>query len=303
MGYWTGLIGAVAVGVCVCSAPAAAQEPKPHEPQPGEHRQVPPRTAISLRSIVPGMKWGTENETESRGGLSIAKLYLADYALRHGDGSPQDKELGERMIRYSDDAAADAMAAKYPGAIDAVAAEYELPATHGGADWGMSSTSTADMADFLLAKVRNDPDSPILDWMEQASTTAADGTKQDWGTSRLPHIKGTKWGWADTGVPEVASASFGSGFTVTAHTYGTAAEQTEDVLAAEAGELGPLTNVLETLSGVLGPVPGFLAPLGGTLAPLADFFDSVPGLPAAMPGLAGMLPGQPGPAGGPAPQR
>lgn len=296
MGYWTGLIGAVAAGACLCSAPAAAQEPKPE--QPGQHASVPARTSISLRSVVPGLKWGTENETQARGGLSIAKLYIADYALRHGDGSAEDKELGERMIRLSDDAAADAMAAKYPGAIDAIATEYELPATHSGGDWGNSSTSTADMADFLLAKVRTDPDSPILTWMEHAGKTAADGTEQDWGTARLPHVKGTKWGWSDSGEPEVASASFGTGFTVTAHTYGTAAQQTEDVLGAQVDDLGPISTVVETLSGVLGPVPGFIAPLSGIIGPLTNYLDEVPGLP----GLVGSIPAVPGLPGGPPPR-
>ncbi|WP_067697187.1 hypothetical protein [Nocardia jejuensis] len=234
MRYRTGLIGALAAGVCLCFAPSAAAEPKPNEPPP-VHADVPPRTSISLRTMVPGVGWGTSNETESRGGLSISKLYLVDYALRHGDGSAEDKALGERMIRNSDDAAADVMAAKYPQAIDAVAAEYQLEATHGASDWGMSSTSTADIADFLAAKQRTDPHSPLFDWMEHANPVAADGTAQDWGTARLPRVTGTKWGWADVGVPEVASASFGPGFTVSAHTYGTSEEQTEDVLGALSG--------------------------------------------------------------------
>lgn len=231
MGCRTGLIGALVAGLCLSSAGMAAAEPN-HQPDP---REVPPRTSISLRSVVPGVTWGTANETESRGGLSISKLYIADYALRHGDGSAHDKELGERMIRYSDDSAADTMAAKYPEAIEAIAAEYHLSATHGTSDWGASSTSTADVADFLAAKQRTNPDSPIFTWMSEASETAADGTVQNWGTSRLPRVTGTKWGWADVGVPEVASASFGPGFTVSAHTYGTAEEQTEDVVDAVSG--------------------------------------------------------------------
>ncbi|WP_157555045.1 hypothetical protein [Nocardia crassostreae] len=178
------------------------------------------------------MRWGTANETETRAALSIAKLYMADYALRHGDGSAEDKQLGERMIRHSDDGAAAAMAAKYPYAIDSIAAEYNLTATRGNDDWAMSSTSTADVADFLMVKLRSDPESPVLEWMTDPSEVAVDGTVQDWGTAQLPHVTGTKWGWSDMGVPEVASASFGTAFTVTAHTYGTSDDQTEDVLAA-----------------------------------------------------------------------
>ncbi|MBL1074528.1 hypothetical protein JK358_08975 [Nocardia sp. 2] len=223
MGYRAGVVGVVAAAVTLGAGPAAGEIVDPAE--------VPSRTSISLRSTVPGVRWGTANETESRGGLSISKLYLADYALRHGDGSAQDRDLGERMIRYSDDGAAEAMAAKYPYAIDAVAQEYGLTATTGAGGWGMSSTSTADVADFLAVKQRSDPDSPLLLWMANPGEVAADGTRQDWGTARLPGVTGSKWGWSDMGVPEVASASVGPGFTVSAHTYGTAEEQTQDVLA------------------------------------------------------------------------
>ncbi|QLY33334.1 hypothetical protein [Nocardia huaxiensis] len=232
MGYRAAVLGMAGVAVVLGAGPAAAEVADP--------ATVPPRTAISLRSVVPGVRWGTANETETRAGLSISKLYLADYALRHGDGSAEDKELGERMIRNSDDGAAEAMAAKYPYAIDEIAAEYELKGTSGAGGWGMSSTTTADVADFLAAKQRREPDSPLLRWMATASEVAADGTVQDWGTSQVPGVTGTKWGWSDLGVPEVASASIGPGFTVSAHTYGTAAEQTRDVLAVVPEVVGEL---------------------------------------------------------------
>ncbi|WP_328411052.1 hypothetical protein [Nocardia sp. NBC_00403] len=195
---------------------------------------VPSRTAISFRSIIPGIEWGTANEHEIRTGLSMVKLYIVDYALRHGDGSPSDRTLAERMIRDSDDGAAELLAAKYPQAIDAVAAEYRLAATKAGANWGMSYTSTADVATFLHIKQRTDPESPIFGWMAAADSTASDGTAQDWGTGRLPGVIGTKWGWSDSGPQEVASASFGQGFAVAAHTHGTPDEQTADVTGALA---------------------------------------------------------------------
>lgn len=226
MAHRIGVIATLAAGLCLCAAPMAAARVDPPDPA-----SVPPRTAISVRTVLPGVRWGTPNETEPRAGLSVAKLYLADYALRHGDGSAADKELGERMIRFSDDAAADAMAAKYPGAVDHVAAEYHLTATHGGMGWD-ATTSTADIADFLDAKVRAEPDSPLLAWMADPGETAADGTPQNWGTARLPAVVGTKWGWSDFGDPEVASASYGPGYTVAAHTRGTADEHTTDVVDA-----------------------------------------------------------------------
>lgn len=192
---------------------------------------VPPRTAISVRSGM-GFHGSTANEHESRTALSLVKLYLADYTLRHGDGSDAERDLAERMIRYSDDGAASAVEAKYPDAIDTIAAEYHLTATDSGDSWGFAFTSTADVADFLIAKLRTDPRSPIFEWMAAAGATAADGTEQDWGTARLPYVLGTKWGWSDVGVPEVASASYGRGFVVVAHTHGTAEEQTADIMAA-----------------------------------------------------------------------
>ncbi|MGO4616454.1 hypothetical protein AB4305_23710 [Nocardia sp. 2YAB30] len=192
---------------------------------------MPTRTAISVRTIV-GVGWGSANEHEPRSALSLVKLFLADYALRHGDGSAGDRDLAERMIRYSDDSAASLMAAKYPDAVGAIADEYRLTATRPGADWGAATTSAADVSDFLAAKLRTDPGSPIFDWMAAAGSTAHDGTQQGWGTAQFPFVLGTKWGWSDAGEPEVASASYGPGFSVTAHTHGTAAEQNADVLAA-----------------------------------------------------------------------
>ncbi|MFE7718998.1 hypothetical protein ACFU44_08135 [Nocardia rhizosphaerihabitans] len=217
-----GCVAAVAVGLAI-AAPAANADEDP--------TTVPPRTAISLRTPG-GFGWGTANEHESRSALSMSKLYIVDYALRHGDGSPEDRALSERMIRDSDDGAATQLASKYPQAIEATASEYGLRQTHGTADWGRSSTSTADITDFLSAKQRTDPGSPIFEWMAGASNTAADGTPQNWGTAQLPGVQGSKWGWSDVGAPEVASASFGPGFSVAAHTYGSPADQSADVLDA-----------------------------------------------------------------------
>ncbi|WP_446225861.1 hypothetical protein ACTWPB_12780 [Nocardia sp. IBHARD005] len=218
----TWCVAAAAVGL-MAAAPAAHADEDP--------TTVPPRTAISLR-MPGGFAWGTANEHESRSALSMSKLYIVDYALRHGDGSSEDRALSERMIRDSDDGAATQLAGKYPQAIEATASEYGLRQTHGTADWGRSSTSTADITEFLAAKQRTDAGSPIFEWMAGASNTAADGTPQNWGTAQLPGVQGSKWGWSDIGAPEVASASFGPSFSVAAHTYGTPADQSADVLDA-----------------------------------------------------------------------
>ncbi|CAG7588798.1 hypothetical protein ACVH9Z_07435 [Rhodococcus opacus] len=203
-------------------------------PTPDRIDEVPGRTALSFMHTPSGTRIGTANQGEARPGLSIVKLYVADYLLRHGDGSPEELALGQRMIRDSDDNAASQAYAKYPQSIDVIAAEYRLTSTRGSGFWGDAVTSTADTVTFLEAKKTIDPDSQILEWMATAAPAAADGTHQNWGTGRLPSVTGTKWGWSDYGPSVVASASFGPDFSVSANTYGTAEQHTSDVLGAFA---------------------------------------------------------------------
>ena len=210
------LAPAAVAGIAVVSAPAAQAAPTPID----NLSNVPSRTSLSFQYAPLGARIGTPNSTEARPALSTVKLYLVDYAMRHGDGSASDRDLAQRMIQSSDDAAASQLDDKYPGAIDAAAAEYRLTSTHRGSFWGDSVTSTADTVTFLEAKKATDPGSPILGWMATANPTAADGTLQNWGTSQLPGVVGTKWGWADDSSTGVASASFGPDFSVAAQTYG-----------------------------------------------------------------------------------
>ncbi|TSE00341.1 hypothetical protein FOS14_07895 [Skermania sp. ID1734] len=187
------------------------------------------RTSFAFVSLVPGTDSGTANSNQPRPALSIIKLYLVDYVLRHGDGSASDRALSQRAIQLSDNDAASALDNKYPNAIDATAAEYQLPNTSRGSFWGTSLTSAADIANFLLDKERSDPASPILGWMATASPVAADGTAENWGTAHLPGVIGTKWGWSDDRTSLVASASIGPGFAVAAMTNGSPADENADV--------------------------------------------------------------------------
>ncbi|HEY5854900.1 MAG TPA: hypothetical protein VIW24_12815 [Aldersonia sp.] len=193
---------------------------------------APERTAISYQGTA--ARFGTLNQFDSYPALSIAKLYIVDYAVRHGDGNPDDMALAERMIRVSDDVAADTLAARYPMAIDDIAAENNLTATHGADYWGNSVTSVADVVTFLQAKMAEFPLSPVLAWMIMAAPIAADGTVQDWGTATLPGAVGSKWAWSDFGASLVLSASFGADFAAAAVTYGEPADQSDDVRAAFA---------------------------------------------------------------------
>lgn len=222
------------VATLMLAAPASAL------PAPNDFADVPSRTSLSFEHTPSGLHVGTANENEARPGLSTVKLYMADYALRRGDGSSTDRDLAARMIQFSDDGAASQLDAKYPGAIDATAAEYGLTSTSRGVFWGSSFTSTADTVQFLEAKKRIDPSSPILKWMNSSSPVAADGTNQDWGTGKLADSTGTKWGWDDDGSSVVASASIGDDFSVAANTYGPPSAQTQDVLdALGAADLTP----------------------------------------------------------------
>ena len=171
----------VLTATAVILVPAAANgAPTPRT----DPLSAPDRTAISFEGTGPRV--GTLNQFDSYPALSIAKLYIVDYAVRHGEGDPEDMALGERMIRYSDDLSADTLAARYPMAIDAIADEYRLFATSGADYWGNSVTSVADVVTFLQAKKAEFPLSPVLAWMIMASPIAADGTMQDWGTAPCP---------------------------------------------------------------------------------------------------------------------
>ncbi|MFE7421775.1 hypothetical protein [Rhodococcus sp. NPDC057529] len=227
-------LAALVSGVVVCAGAGEVAA----APIPDGFSEVPPRTALSFAHTPSGTRVGTANQTDARPGLSIVKLFVADYMLRHGDGSAEDRDLAQRMIRDSDDNAAERGYAKYPQSIDAIAAEYRLTSTHGGRQWGGSVTSTADTVTFLEAKKTTDVDSPILGWMATAAPVAADGTHQNWGTGQLPSVTGTKWGWSDFGPSVVASASFGSDFSVAASTFGTTDQHTGDVLGAFGPESG-----------------------------------------------------------------
>lgn len=203
-----------------------------------------PRTAMSVDHPATGFHAGTGNEHESRPALSLIKLYLADYVLSHGD--PADAEKARHMVRTSDDATASELQARYPGAIRHTADYYGLRATTEAPHWGNSTTSTADVTAFPLAKQRQNPQDPVLVEMTQAAPVTADGYPQDFGTATLPGVTGTKFGWSDDRTSIHASASIGPDLVVSAHTWGTAAEHTADVQAAPPAD--PVRQARDTFN-------------------------------------------------------
>lgn len=192
---------------------------------------VPSRTSMAVITSN-GSVIATANANDARPGLSIVKLYLADYVLRQGDRSKGDRYLAEQMIRFSSDGAASKLSKKYPGAINATAREYGLGNTWEGATWGTSYTSAMDTARYLNRVKQTRPNSLILRWMRNAGAVATDGTNQNWGTANLPGVTGTKWGWSDYGATTVASASIANNYTAAAFTNGGRGEQNVDVRSA-----------------------------------------------------------------------
>ncbi|MGJ4134824.1 hypothetical protein ACN4D7_07570 [Corynebacterium macclintockiae] len=210
--------------------------PAPNRPAPNPGYKVrtihnlPARTSLAVVTNNGIAK--TPNADEARPGLSIVKLYMADYVLRYGDRSNSDRYLAERMIRFSDDGAASKINRKYPRAISTIAREYGLRNTRAAAHWGNSYTSATDTARFLHQLRIRHPRSAVLHWMRTAAPVAADGTRQDWGTVHLPGVNGTKWGWSDSGPQTLASASFGNGYTVASFSWGGRGVQNADTRAA-----------------------------------------------------------------------
>lgn len=232
---------------------------------------APSSTAISFAHTPSGARAGTANERESRAGVSIVKLYLAEYVVQQGD--PADRADAVEMIRSSDDAIADRLHAKYPQAISTTVAEFGLADTHVPGYWGFGTTSTHDMVTYLEAKKRTDPGSPVLAAMASAHETAADGYPQNFGTALLAGVIGTKWGWSDDRAFH-ASASFGPDFSVAASVYGSASRLTDDVLGAfTEGEPSPSGNgyLLEDC-----PAVAWLAGDPALGAPAQALLDTVP---------------------------
>ncbi|MBC2681123.1 hypothetical protein [Corynebacterium anserum] len=188
---------------------------------------IPSRTSMAVITDHGELK--TDNAAEPRSGLSIVKLYLADYALTHTKNPKKNVKDVARMIRYSDDDIANKLIKKYPYAIDVIAQEYGLSNTRQGKTWGQSLTSATDVAKYLNAVKKKRPHSLILGWMRDAAPIASDGTRQDWGTANLPGVTGTKWGWSAYGDPIVASASIADNYVAVAFTEGGPTEQNIDV--------------------------------------------------------------------------
>lgn len=196
---------------------------------------------INLRT---GEYEGTGSARIARPGLSLTKLYIAEYVLQHG--SDEDKYTALRMLADSSDAAAQELYEKFPMSVDEVARQYELYSTRGGQRWGDSMTSAYDVAYFVGSLLRENPTHPVLMAMMLASDVAEDGYAQNYGTTVLEGAEGTKWGWSDDRTIN-SSVSFGEGWIASAMVEGSADDLTE-VVEAQLGELAH--EAVESAGGV-----------------------------------------------------
>lgn len=184
----------------------------------------PGGSQISLLRLSDGHRIGSATDKFPRPALSLAKLYIADYVLAQGDDT--DRELVMEMIKRSDDAAADKLTEKYPTAIAQTAAKYGLRSTKLGESWGKSETSTYDAVTFLATKIKEDPNSELLNAMRESEPVASDGYPQDFGTSVLPGARGSKWGWSNDKSLH-SSITFGDDYVVAAAVMGSAEDLTQ----------------------------------------------------------------------------
>ena len=193
----------------------------------------------------------TPGAHESRASLSIVKLYLGHWVLQHG--ASEDKALVYEMIRSSHDGIASNLDRKYRQAIPDTIGRFRLAETNYRGRWGDTTTSVHDMAAFVRA-VRTDPAArPLIDGMRNPAAVAADGYPQNFGTATLPGIEGTKFGWSDKRDVH-ATVSFGPGFVVAAHTFGSAQVHTDDVRRAVHTD-GPVAGTQQIqIGGVTIPV-------------------------------------------------
>lgn len=220
------------------AAPAAQAIPQPPVNSIG-NMQAPERTQISV-ALPFGLRFGTANQHDSRPGLSMVKLYIGQYVVKHGE--PGDIAKVSPMIASSDDNIATQLYQKYPNAIQWAKDTYGLHDTHSASHWGNASTSTYDIVTFIEAVRVSDPVGPVMNGMRGKTAVAADGYPQDYGTATLPVVTGSKLGWSDDRNSFHASASFGPGFSVAAATNGSKEQHNQDVHGAIYGPAAGTLN-------------------------------------------------------------
>lgn len=188
------------------------------------------RTALAVMHTSGTLSMSQAAE-EPRPALSLAKLYLGYWVLYNGTG--EEKAKVKEMVMVSDDEIARELDAKYPYAIDEIAADFELENTQRINSWGWSVTSARDIATFVASILWDPQAKPLLEGMRKQAPVASDGFGQQFGTARLTGVAGSKMGWSDDRESATASVSFGETrgetWVVAALTEGSAYHNTVDV--------------------------------------------------------------------------
>ena len=198
---------------------------KPEDAKPrGKHQfeeflDNPTASQLTYIRLSDGMRMGTSSERFARPALSLIKLYIAEYVIKHGSSKEKYKALD--MIATSSDEKAAELYKEYPQSVDDVAQRYGLISTRGDKHWGKSVTSTYDTASFIAKLINKDPMHPVLIAMSQSASIAEDGYRQNFGTAKLPGTIGSKWGWSNSRQLH-SSVSFGEDFVVAAAVNGSA---------------------------------------------------------------------------------
>lgn len=231
------------------------------------------RTHITVLYTASGRWVETSNAYEVVPALSLIKLLIAEYVIRHADGpgAAADQTKALEMVQGSDDEAAKELFEKYPASIRIIVKEENLRSTWVGNKWGAGVTTTGDMVRFLHSLVKQN--SPVIEAMEAAHEIAADGYAQNFGTATLPGVTGTKFGWSNDRRSFHSTASVGNGFIVVASTQGSRQQHTADVTGAFTHH----TCVVSPMISLLPAAPTSVE------APARDEWKTILLLPEAMP--------------------
>lgn len=204
--------------------------------------RVPARTQMAVLNEGGSMQV-TGNAHEPRAALSTAKVYLAYWVLKHGDGQAHAHDL-RVAITHSDNAATERLERAYPQAIPSVIRDFNLRGTTHHGHWGTVRTTPVDLVNFISA-VRYDPDAAaLMDAMRNVAPTVG-SFRQDFATHAIPGVEGTKFGWFGA---QHAGVSFGNGWVAASNTFGSARDSIDDVSGSvtvssyRVPDRGPMTT-------------------------------------------------------------
>ncbi|MFR9729323.1 serine hydrolase [Saccharopolyspora sp. MS10] len=202
-----------------------------------------------------------ERADEIFSSASIAKLFVAsDVATRRAEGlrvSEEDAELVRRALSVSDDEAMNGLWERFdgPGAIDRISTRFGLTATAPPTvpgDWGGTRTSARDVVTLLagVADLPADRRAPVLDPLDSAPRTAAEGFDQGYGLKSSDRPEAVKAGWmcCEGGRRTVHSA----GLIGRDHRYAVALLSSRPSSVDYSRSTGDLTEVAEPLLRRLG---------------------------------------------------